>query len=56
MEHHYAFMMKVINAWEPEMYVEAVQDLQLVHAMMEEMQFLVEDDTWELVPLSYKRS
>ena len=48
MAHHYAFMMKVVVEQEPKKFTKAAREPQRVEAMEEEMQALVDNDTWDL--------
>ena len=50
MAHHYAFMMKVASEQEPESFPEAARNPRWMEAMEEEMQALVDNGTWDLVP------
>ena len=56
MVYHYAFMMKVATAREPETFSEAAKDPRWIESMNEEMQALRKNETWDLVPTSHKKA
>ena len=49
MAHHYVYMTKVAEVFQPESYAKAAKDANWRAAMEEEMQALDANNTWDLV-------